>query len=178
MSRRDPHVPVIDRAPEPTGTNRNHRMVTLYHQIWIDAPATAVYDALATAKGLGRWWAPHTSTGTGDGLVLAHSPGPAHGDVRMKVLECVPARRVAWEIVSRHPARSPASAWAGTRIAFDLDERPSPGQWLGLDDEGKAMTVLDFRHAGWDPDSEFIGFCNTAWGVTLDMLRKHCEPSR
>lgn len=150
-------------------------MVTLRHQVWIDAPAGRVYDALATAEGLGGWWAPHTSEETGDGPVLAHSPGPAHGDVRMLVVDRVPGERVEWEIVSTHPARSPASAWTGTRIAWELSERPSPGHWMGMENEGRPMTVVDFRHSGWDERSEFLGFCNYAWGVTLDMLRQWCE---
>lgn len=29
-------------------------MATLYHQVWIDASAARVYEALATADGLGR----------------------------------------------------------------------------------------------------------------------------
>lgn len=150
-------------------------MATLYHQVWIDAPVATVYEALATAEGLGQWWAPHTATETDDGLVLAHSPGPAHGDVQMKVLDSTPNERVEWEIISSHPSRSPASAWTGTHIAFEITERESPGQWLGMDNEGETMTVLDFTHAGWDEDSEFFGFCNYAWGVTLDMLRQWCE---
>lgn len=150
-------------------------MATLYHQVWIDAPAAKVYEALATAEGLGGWWAPHTSTETKDGLVLAHSPGEAHGDVRMKVLDRKPDRRVEWEIISTHPERSPASAWTGTHIIFEIAEKPSPGHWMGMDNEGQTMTVVNFRHEGWDDDSAFLGFCNCAWGVTLDMLRQSCE---
>lgn len=149
-------------------------MATLHHQVWIKAPARRVYDALATAEGL-RWWAPHTSTQTDDGLVLAHSPGPAHGDVQMKVIESLPAERITWEIISTHPERSPASAWTGTRMRFEISEQPSPGHWMGMDNEGETMTVVDFYHGGWDEQSEFIGFCNYAWGVVLDMLRNWCE---
>ncbi len=32
-------------------------MATLYHQVWINAPVSKVYEALATADGLGKWWA-------------------------------------------------------------------------------------------------------------------------
>lgn len=88
-------------------------MTTLYHQVWIDAPVANVYSAVVTAEGLGRWWAPHTSTETAAGLVLAHNPGEAHGEVRMKVL------------ATEH--------------------------------------------------SEFLGFCNFAWGETLLMLKQWCE---
>lgn len=153
-------------------------MTTLRHQVWIDAPAATVYDALATAEGLGRWWAPHASTETDEGLVLSHSPGAAHGDVRMRVLDATPPRRVEWEVISTHPPRSPASAWTGTRVVFEIGRRPSPGHWMGMENEGEEMTVLDFSHAGWDGDSEFLGFCNYAWGVTLDGLRRWCEEPR
>lgn len=150
-------------------------MVTLYHQVWIDAPAAKVYEALASAENLGNWWAPHTSTETDDGLLLTHSPGPAHGDVQMKVLDSTPNKRVEWEIISTHPQRSPASAWTGTHIIFEIDEKKSPGHWLGMNNEGQNITVLNFYHAGWDEDSVFLGFCNYAWGVTLDRLKKLCE---
>lgn len=150
-------------------------MATLTHQVWIDAPARKVYEALATAEGLGRWWTPHTSTETEEGVVLAHSPGPAHGDVQMKVLDCTPDKRVQWEIISHHPEQSPASAWTGTQIIFEIEERESPGHWMGMDNEGQKMTVVTFNHQGWDENSAFWGFCNYAWGVTLDMLRQWCE---
>jgi uncharacterized protein YndB with AHSA1/START domain len=139
-------------------------MATLYHQVWIDAPAAKVYAALATAEGLSSWWAPHTSTETDDGLVLAHSPGPSHGDVQMKVLDSTPNRRVEWEIISAHPKRSPASAWSDTHILFEIAEKASPGHWLGMNNEGQNMAVLDFHYTGWDENSEFFGFCNYAWG--------------
>lgn len=150
-------------------------MATLHHQVWIDAPAEKVYDALATAGGLGRWWAPHTSTRSGEGLVLAHDPGAGHGEVRMKVVAAVPNRRVEWEIVSEHPARSPASAWTGTRILFELSVRENPGTWRGVTSESPELTVLEFQHSGWDERSEFFGFCNFAWGETLLMLKQWCE---
>jgi len=40
-------------------------MATLYHQVWINAPVSKVYEALATADGLGSWWAPHATVRTG-----------------------------------------------------------------------------------------------------------------
>ncbi|UYG04544.1 SRPBCC domain-containing protein [Halomonas sp. LR3S48] len=150
-------------------------MATLHHQVWIDAPREEVYNALASAEGLGQWWAPHTASETDEGLVLAHSPGPAHGDVQMKVLERTPHRRIEWEIISKHPERSPASAWTGTHIIFEIRRKENPGHWLGMSNEGQSMTVLDFYQVGWDEDSEFLGFCNYAWGLTLDMLRQWCE---
>jgi len=150
-------------------------MATLCHQVWINASVANVYEALATAHGLSSWWAPHTSTETDASLVLAHSPGSEHGEVRMRVLDRVQNRRVEWEIISSHPKRSPASAWTGTRIAFEISERDNPGYWLGVSDGGPRMAVLEFRHSGWDENSEYFGFCNFAWGETLLMLKQRCE---
>ena len=150
-------------------------MATLYHQVWIDAPVSKVYGALATADGLGHWWVPHTTAETDAGRVLTHSAGAEHGDVRMRVVDTVPDKRVEWEIVSTHPKRSPASAWTGTRILFELAERDNPGAWLGISGGGRRLAVLDFRHSNWDEDSEYFGFCNFAWGETLLMLKQWCE---
>lgn len=150
-------------------------MATLHHQVWIDAPVSKVYEALATADGLGKWWAPHTSTETEDGLILSHSPGPEHGDVKMKVLDTTPNQRVEWEIVSTHPETSPAFGWMGTRILFEIEERENPGARLGVGSGGPRLAVLEFRHSGWDEESDYFGFCNFAWGVTLLRLKQWCE---
>ena len=150
-------------------------MATLYHQVWINAPIAKVYEALATADGLGSWWAPHTSTQTDAGLVLAHNPGGEHGEVKMKVLDTVQDKRVEWETISTHPKRSPASAWTGTHIIFEITERESLGHWMGMNNEGENIAVLNFYHVGWDENSEFLGFCNFAWGETLLMLKQWCE---
>ena len=150
-------------------------MTTIHHQVWINAPLKRVYDALATAEGLGRWWAPHTSTKTEDGLVLSHNPGAEHGEVKMKVIDTARDKRVEWQIISSHPKHSPASAWTGTHIIFEITKRANPGLWLGISDKAPQMAVLEFRHSGWDVNNEFYGFCNFAWGETLLMLKQWCE---
>ena len=93
----------------------------------------------------------------------------------MKVLDTVRDSRVEWEIISTHPKRSPASAWTGTRITFEIAERENPGPWLGISSGAPRMAVLDFRHSGWDENSAYFGFCNFAWGETLLTLQKWCE---
>jgi uncharacterized protein YndB with AHSA1/START domain len=153
-------------------------MATMRHMVWIDAPVGVVYAVLASAEGLGAWWAPHASVWEDGAEILSHSAGEAHGEVRMKVVERVPDTRVAWEIISTHPPQSPASAWTGTRITFDLSVQPSPGHWMGQDKAGAPFTRLDFSQAGWDEASPFYAFCNCAWGETLGMLREHCQARR
>lgn len=117
-------------------------MATIYHQVWINAPAARVYNAISTAEGIGSWWDKQTVTETDTGLVLEHNPGPMHGVVRLKVLELTPDKRVEWECISTHPENSPASAWTGTRFSFDISER--------------AMSLLS-------PDSERIRIASQFW---------------
>ncbi len=143
--------------------------------MWIEAAPSRVFEALATAEWLGRWWAPHASEHDRERLVLSHDPGPEHGKVRMLVLESVESRRIVWEIVSEHPPTSPAHGWMGTRISFDIQERDNPGPRLGIAATSPRLTVVDFRHSGWDGTSEYLGFCSFAWAETLLMLRKWCQ---
>lgn len=150
-------------------------MSSIHHQIWIDAPLTTVYDALATADGLSHWWVPHQQTVREGDTLISHNPGGAHGTVVMKVLETVPGHCVRWEVISHHPSQSPASVWAGTEVRFDLSRRASPGAWRGLPHEGEPMTVLEFHHLGWEPQNEYYGFCSQAWAETLVMLRRWAE---
>lgn len=150
-------------------------MATLYHQVWIEAPLEKVYAGIGNAEGLGQWWAPHTTTVTDEGVVLAHDPGERHGEVQMRVVTNVPNTRVEWEVISHHPELSPASGWMGTRIHFELDQRPNPGGWRGIPEGERMLTVLEFRHSGWDEGSPFLGFCNFAWGAVLMMLKQWSE---
>ena len=107
-------------------------MATLYHQVWINAPAARVYEALSTAEGISNWWDKQTATATDRGLVFEHNPGPEHGVVQLHVLQMVPNKRIEWECISTHPKSSPASAWTGTHFSFDITPREN-------------MAILDFQ---------------------------------
>ena len=146
-------------------------MATLFHEVWINAPTSRVYEKLSNAGGLSEWWTKHTATETDQGLVLESSPGPEHGIVRMKVLNLKQNARVEWECLSTHPRSSPASAWTGTHITFEITRRSVP-PWAK---EKTDMVILTLRHSGWDESSEFIGFCNFQWGVALQKLKQVCE---
>jgi uncharacterized protein YndB with AHSA1/START domain len=144
---------------------------TLYHQVWIDAPTARVYEAISTEAGIGSWWDRPNIATTEAGLILEFTPGPEHGVLRAKVLEMVRDRRVEWEFISNHPETSPASAWTGTRVSFEITRRSVP-PWAV---ERVDMAVVDFRHSGWDEGSAYLGFCNTAWGEALGKLKQWCE---
>jgi hypothetical protein len=150
-------------------------LATLYHQVWINAAPTRVYEAIATAAGVGSWWGKQTERRSGEGVFLEHDPGPAHGVVSLEVLRSIKDRRVEWECVSQHPSTSPASAWTGTHLTFDISERANLAAMSGFGADGDRIVVLDFRHSGWNESSPYLGFCNFAWGQALAGLKKVCE---
>ena len=140
-------------------------MATIRHQLSIGAPVDTVYEAIATAEGIGTWWDQETRSETDRGVVLEHHPGPEHGVVKLRVVELVPDRRVEWECISTHPASSPASAWTGTHFIFELSGH------------GRA-TDVDFRQTGYDERSAFFNSNTEAWGQVLQNLKRVVETSR
>ena len=149
-------------------------MITIHHQLAINAPVAEVFAAIATPERIGTWWDKHTATQTSRGLVLEHDPGPEHGVVKLRVVALVPDTRVEWECISTHPTSSPASAWMGTRFVFEMAERDSPAARFGGAHRGR-VTTLDFRHVGYDERSEFAGFNTFAWGQVLQNLKQVVE---
>ncbi len=153
-------------------------MATIHHQVGIMAPLATVYEALANPDRIGTWWDAQTPVQTDRGLVLEHNPGPAHGVVRLRVVERALNEKVEWECISTHPSTSPASAWTGTRFVFDLTDDGADSFWSVLAGDQSPVTILDFRQIGYDERSRFHGFNNFAWGQVLANLKRVLESLR
>ena len=138
-------------------------MTTIHHQLLIDAPVSRVYEFIATAEGISKWWDKQTPRETERGLVLEHNPGPEHGIVRLLVVELIANTRVEWECISTHATSSPASAWTGTHFIFDLTERSD------------RVTALDFRQTNYDERSAFFESNKNAWWQVLQNLKRAVE---
>ncbi|HEX6567068.1 MAG TPA: SRPBCC domain-containing protein [Chthoniobacterales bacterium] len=137
-------------------------MGSIRHQVSIRVPATDLYHAISTETGIGSWWDKPDTVRSEAGTVLEFRPGPGHGVLKMKVLINTRDRHVEWECISTHAKSSPASAWTGTHVIFEISEQDG-------------TSVLNFRHTGWDEDNEYFAFCNYNWGVALQKLKLHCE---
>lgn len=151
-------------------------MASIKHELWIDAAADAVYALLGTAGGVSSWWDQQTERQTDDGLIWEHSPGPEHGTVQFLVTRRDLNRTVQWKCVSQHGPSTPASAWTGTVITFTLADRAASkvasAQWAA---SIPLQTVLFFSHDGWDEQSPYLGFCNTAWAEVLQKLASRAQ---
>lgn len=133
-------------------------MVDIIHRIGIKAPASKVYEAVATAQGVAGWWTRDT-TGAAGGRVnvrFLHKDGNEIGqmDFQMTLLE--PDREVHWRILAGPPE------WLGTDVTFELTQ------------EGD-MTVVTFGHRNWKEPVEFMAHCSMKWAVFLLSLRELVE---
>ncbi len=130
-------------------------MFDILHRVGIKASIGEVYNALATPKGIARWWTEET---TGDnragGMIKFRfsDNGRELGVFDMKILELHTDTRVVWEVI-----RGPAE-WVGTKIRFDLRR------------EGE-FTIVLFKHEGWKEPVEFMYHCSTKWAIFLMSLK-------
>lgn len=146
-------------------------MASIMHELWIDAPRNDVYALIGSAVGVSQWWDPQTEVAEDNDVYWEHTPGPEHGTVRMQVLQRDLGRLLEWQCVSKHNRETPASAWTGTRLRFELFDRAErPNANRAWSKAVPAKTVLIFEHSGWDAESPHLAFCNFAWASVLQNL--------
>ncbi len=124
-------------------------------QFDIGADPAAVHDALTTEAGIRSWWSKRTD-GPTDGQLHVNFP-----DVPMPFEFTVArddAERVEWVTGAFPPP------WADTTIRWEIATNPDgPG------------TRLQFRHAGFEPDSPTIAIVTPAWAQIIGRLKGYAE---
>ena len=132
-------------------------MPDIRHRVVMTAPFEHVYEAVATAEGVGAWW---TRDGVrGDAAVggrLQFYFGQPEPAAVMEVTVLDPGGRVQWSCVDG------ADEWIGTTLTFDLTR-----------DED--ATVVLFSHADWREPTEFMAHCSARWAYFLLSLKAYLE---
>lgn len=135
-------------------------MVNIVHRIGIKAPASKVYEAVATAQGVAGWWSRDTTgPATLGGKVNArflHPDGTEIGSMDFEIAGLKPDQEARWRFTDGPPE------WIGTEATFQLTE-----------DNG--MTILVFGHRNWKEPVEFMAHCSMKWAVFLLSLRELVE---
>jgi uncharacterized protein YndB with AHSA1/START domain len=135
-------------------------MADIIHRIGIKAPASAVYTAVSTVKGLSQWWTRETAGKEAVGGridFLFHAPtGELKGKMVMEVKELKPGSLARWACVEG------PEEWVGTTIDFRLDFVDG-------------MTILIFGHRGWREPVEFMAHCSMKWAVFMLSLKELVE---
>lgn len=137
-------------------------MVDIAHRVGIKAPASQVYQALATPEGVAAWWAEDTHgdrEAGGSVKVRFTNNGQEIGAMEMELEQLVPGELVLWRFLA-----GPAE-WIGTHARFTLKQ------------EGDYCIVL-FTHEGWKERVEFTSHCSTKWAVFLMSLKALLETGK
>jgi uncharacterized protein YndB with AHSA1/START domain len=128
-------------------------MAEIRHRVGVRAPIEEVYEAVATSKGIARWWTEEVDDDDA-GTIGVRFGGPRAAT--MELTEEVSPTRLVWRF-----AQGP-DEWLGTTATFDLHRHG---------DE----TVLLFTHAGWAEPVEFLHHCSTRWGYFLMSMKRSLE---
>src|SRR5437764_487568 len=105
-------------------------MPDILHRVGMQGSPAQVYEAIATTKGLSRWWITGTTGETSVGGVVKVRPEKGDSDFDMRVIESKPGEVVRWQ------CEAGAAEWIGTQLTFRL---------VG---KGAEAYVL-LMHAGW-----------------------------
>ena len=127
-------------------------MPDIQHAIQIAAKPETIYGLIATATGLGQWWATDIAE-SGGGVQLGFFNRSTVYRLTLQVGE--PPVHAEWMCET-------GDEWSGTRIIFGLEARGSE-------------TLLRFTHRGWRSETDYFISCNTTWGELMYRLKAAAE---
>ena len=131
-------------------------MARVIFEIPINAPATAIVEALDTETGIAGWWTPTVRFAGGPGSVMKPSFAPAPVPFELTVDE-VSGSTVRWSSSGAFPPH-----WADTTITWTL----TPDQ---------SGTLVHFSHDGWAGDDGPFPSSALTWGRLMDSLKQYVE---
>ena len=127
-------------------------MPDIQHAIQIASKPETIYPLIATAEGLGQWWAADITESTGAVELGFFNRTTVY---RLRLTVDQPPVQAHWICET-------GQEWSGTHIVFRLESRASG-------------TLLRFTHAGWQSATDFFISCNTTWGELMYRLKAVAE---
>jgi uncharacterized protein YndB with AHSA1/START domain len=127
-------------------------MADIVHSIQISAGAEAVYPLVAAGAGFAAWWAEDVTEQNGAATLGFFDRKTVY---RLNEVSHEPLRRAEWLCET-------GAEWSGTRLLFSLE--PQSGG-----------TLVRFRHAGWDAETDYFVACTTTWGALMYRLKAAAE---
>jgi len=114
----------------------------------IDEKLETVFEQVATAQGIAKWFTEAT-------LLRNQNTGQLQlqlwGETDFIITELIPSSRIIWHCTSTD------NPWFGTDVCFSFRE-----------DQGK--TIVSFDHRGWDEVSDLFRDCAMSWAYFLESL--------
>jgi uncharacterized protein YndB with AHSA1/START domain len=130
-------------------------METIAHQVWINASNEMVFDAITTADGISKWWILDNNAKPELGHLNIFKMG-GHVHNKMLIVDLRQNAYVEWECMNDN------GVWTGTHLSFEIIEK-------------NGVCLLNFKHSGWESQTEFFTVCNLHWARHLLMLKVLCE---
>jgi hypothetical protein len=127
-------------------------LATIQHSIPIAAKPEAIYPLVATAQGLGQWWAADIVESEGAVELGFFRRSTVY---RLRLTTDEPPAHAEWTCET-------GAEWSGTKIVFRLEGRGSG-------------SVAQFNHAGWQSETDYFVACNTTWGELMYRLKAAAE---
>jgi len=122
------------------------------HSLQTSATPDQIYPLVATAEGLGKWWATDI-TQPGETVDLGFFNRTTVYQLRLTTQEAPVTAE--WVCES-------GDEWSGTHIVFQMEAN-------------KTGTLIRFAHAGWRSESPYFVSCNTTWGELMFRLKAVAE---
>lgn len=116
----------------------------------------AVFNALASAEAVSKWWVSATGDGAAGGEITFDF---GEGPLVVRVDEATRPTHVQWTPL----VCAPVEDWIGTTIRFEI--APS----------GDGGSVLHFRHIGLTPQLECFEMCHLGWTTYLASLVSYVD---
>lgn len=134
-------------------------MKKIIHHLQINASPDAVFDAVATGKGLSSWWSREVDAEEWqDGSV--HFTFIADFNPKMKITAFDRPKLVRWRCVAGH------EAWVDNDFAFAIEATDTGASLHFTQDYARELS------------DEQYGTYNFNWGYYLESLRLYCEEGR
>jgi uncharacterized protein YndB with AHSA1/START domain len=130
-------------------------MADIFHDFIIKAPASKVFDAMATSGGLEKWWTKKSSGKPAIGEEYALGFGPDY-NWKAIVSKYIPGKEFEVRMTTPDPD------WEGTRVGFQVNEK-------------QGVSQVKFYHQGWPSVNEHYRISTYCWAMYLRVLKRFLE---
>jgi uncharacterized protein YndB with AHSA1/START domain len=128
----------------------------ILHQLVIEVPPAAVFDAITTQRGLSSWWTIDVKAEPTIGSIGEFGFNSRAAVFEIRVVGLDRPHFVRWHCLAGH------AEWANTDLVFAMSTH-------------RSGTVLRFAHRGWESSDGILAQCSYDWARYLTSLKSYLE---
>jgi uncharacterized protein YndB with AHSA1/START domain len=131
-------------------------MPEILHQLIIEVPPPATFDAITEERGLSKWWTTDVRAQPNAGSIAEFGFNDRAVVFHMRIVAIDKPHFVRWHCLAGHPE------WCNTDLVFAMSSR-------------KGATLLRFAHRGWVSSEGILAQCSYDWARYLSSLKSYLE---